>query len=139
MAERFGFRLDRRTRPVLWVFGVRGVENAFVDLDDVTLDATFGWAHVSVPLTNIVSWRIEGPWRSITAIGIRMSIRHRDITFGGSARGGVRLDFRERVRLGPTRMPALYVTVDDLEGLAAALKARGIAGVDARVGRTPAP
>ncbi len=110
-----------------------------MELDDEALDATFGWAHVHVPLANIVSWRIEGPWRWITAIGIRMSIRHRDITFGGSARGGVRLDFTERVPLGPLSMPALYVTVEDLEGLAAALAARGIPGVDARADKSPVP
>ena len=105
-------------------------------LDGDELDARFGFANVRVPLSNVVSWRIEGPWRWITAIGIRMSIRHRDITFGGSPRGGVRLDFKERVKLGPVRMPALYVTVEDLEGLAAALDARGIGGVDARKDHT---
>ncbi len=43
------------------------------------------------------------------------------------------LDFREPVHFGPFRPPALYVTVDDLEGLAAALTAYGISGVDARI------
>ena len=61
-----------------------------------------------------------------------MSVRHRDITFGGSPRGGVRIDFRERVRYGPFRVPALYLTVEDLEGFAAALAARGIPGEDRR-------
>ena len=79
-----------------------------------------------------MSWRIEGPWLWITAIGVRLSVRHRDLTFGGSPRGGVRVDFREPVRMGPIRVPALYVTVEDLEGLAAALEERGILGKDAR-------
>ena len=114
------------------MFGVKGEENAFVVLGDGDFEARFGFADVRVPLANIVSWRIEGPWRWITAIGIRRSIRHGDITFGGSHQGGVRVDFRERVKLGPFRMPALYVTVEDMEGLAAALVARGISGVDAR-------
>jgi hypothetical protein len=61
-----------------------------------------------------------------------MSVRHGDITFGGSHRGGVRLDFRERVPVGRIRVSALYVTVDDLEGFGAALAEFGIAGVDAR-------
>ena len=100
--------------------------------------ATTSWRRGSggldcvTPLANIAGWRIEGPWLWITAIGVRMSLRHRDITFGGSPHGGVRLDFVERVRVGPFRVPALYVTVDDLEGLAAALTERGIPGVDAR-------
>ena len=68
----------------------------------------------------------------ITAIGVRVSIRHRDVTFGGSPRGGVRVDFRDPVRLGPLRVPALYVTVEDLDGLAAVLAKHGIPGEDAR-------
>lgn len=136
--ERFPIRLGPRSLPLLRIFGVRGVENAYVELGGADLDARFGFAHVRVPVENIVSWRIEGPWHWITAIGIRRSIRHGDITFGGSARGGVRLDFRERVKLGPFRMPALYVTVQDLEGLAAALAARGIVGVDLRAGQASA-
>jgi len=137
--DRFPIRLGRRSRPLLRLFGVRGEENAYLALDGDELDSRFGFAHVRVPLANIVSWRIEGPWRWITAIGVRRSIRHGDFTFGGSPRGGVRLDFKERVKLGPFRMPALYVTVEDLEGLAAALAARGIEGADARTDPTPAP
>jgi hypothetical protein len=64
-----------------------------------------------------------------------MSIRHRDLTFGGSHHGGVRIDFRERVPWLAFRIPAIYVPADDLEALAAALAARGIPGEDAR---TPA-
>ena len=126
----FPIRVGRRSRPLLRLFGV-GAENAFVDVDDA-LDAHFGRFRVRTPLTNIASWRIEGPWLWITAIGVRMSIRHRDVTFGGSPRGGVRVDFRDPVRLGPFRVPALYVTVEDLDGLAAALTERGISGEDAR-------
>ena len=84
------------------------------------------------PLANISGWRIEGPWLWITAIGVRRSLRHRDVTFGGSAHGGVRMDFVERVRVGPLRVPALYVTVDDLEAIRGGLAERGIQGVDAR-------
>jgi hypothetical protein len=95
-------------------------------------DARFGRFRLRTPLANIASWRIEGPWLWITAIGVRMSIRHRDLTFGGSPRGGVRVDFRTPVAMVPIRVPALYVTVEDLDGLAAALTERGIPGVDAR-------
>lgn len=42
------------------------------------------------------------------------------------------MDFREPVKLFGSRVPALYVTVEDLEGFAAALTARGIPGLDAR-------
>lgn len=127
---RFPIRLGRRSRPLLRLFGVRP-ESAWVELDgDVA--ARFGRAALRTPLDNVVSWRIEGPWRWITAIGIRRSLRHGDLTFGGNHRGGVRMDFREPVRILGMRVPALYVTVEDMEGLGAALLARGIPGEDAR-------
>lgn len=128
--KRFEIRIGRRSRPLLRLFGVRD-GNAFVDVGD-DLDARFGRARLRTPLANIVSWRIEGPWLWITAIGVRLSIRHRDLTFGGSPRGGVRVNFRDPVRIGPINVPALYVTVEDLDGLASELSRRGIPGEDAR-------
>jgi hypothetical protein len=131
-ATRYPFRIGSRSSLLLRLFGVRGVEDAYVELDATTFTARFGRYAVTSPVTNVVSWRIEGPWRWITAIGVRRSIRHGDLTFGGSPRGGVRVDFRDRPRVGPFRIPALYVTVEDLEGLGAALLASGIPGEDAR-------
>jgi hypothetical protein len=127
---RFPIRVGRRSWPVLMFFGVRP-DNAWVDLDG-DLDVRFGWYRFRTPVANLASWRIEGPFLWITAIGVRMSIRHGDVTFGGSPHGGVRIDFRERVRWGPFRVPAIYVPADDLEGFAAELGRRGIAGADAR-------
>jgi hypothetical protein len=112
------------------LFGVRP-DRAYVDLDG-DLHARFGRYSTRTPLTNVARWQIEGPWRWITAIGVRMSIRHGDLTYGGSHRAGVRLDFHARVRSGPFWIPALYVTVDDLDGFASALVERGIPGRDAR-------
>ena len=129
-AQRFQIRLGPRSRPLLRAFGARD-ENAYVDLNG-ELDARFGRFRVRTPVANLASWRIEGPWLWVTAIGVRMSIRHRDLTFGGNQTGGVRIDFKEPVKIGFARIPALYVTVGDLEGLAAALMERGITGVDAR-------
>lgn len=128
--RQFAYRIGRRSRPLLRLFGVRA-GNAFVLVGD-DLDARFGNFRVQTPLANISSWRIEGPWRWITAIGVRMSIRHRDLTFGGSHRGGVRVDFRDPIRFGRFRVPALYLTVEDLDGFAGLLAARGIPGADAR-------
>ena len=128
--DRFPIRLGVRSRPLLRLFGARP-DNAYVDVGD-DFDAHFGRFRVRTPLDNVMAWRIEGPWRWITAIGVRRSIRHGDVTFGGNHRGGVRVDFREPVRLARLRVPALYVTVQDLGGLAAALAARGIGGEDAR-------
>jgi hypothetical protein len=130
VAQRFPIRVGPRSRPLLRLFGVKG-DNAYVDLND-QLDARFGRFEVRTPVANLASWRIEGPWFWITAIGVRTSLRHRDVTFGGNHRGGVRVDFKERVPFGALRIPALYVTVEDLEGFAAALAGRSIPGEDAR-------
>ena len=123
---------------MLRLFGVRN-GNAWVELvsvdgaaDSDLVDARFGYFRLTTPLANIGSYRIEGPWLWITSIGVRTGFPHLDVTFGGSPHGGVRLNFRDRVPFGPLRIPALYVTVDDLEGLATALAARGISGEDAR-------
>ena len=118
--QRFPIRIGRRSQLVLLLFGVRPA-NAYVDLGDDELDAHFGFFRFRTPTSNLTSWRIEGPWRWITAIGVRFSVRDHDLTFGGTNRGGVRVDFKEPVRVAGVRVPALYLTVDDLEGFAAAL------------------
>jgi hypothetical protein len=132
--RRFPIRLGRRSRSLLrLVFGVTP-DTAYVDLSD-ELDARFGFGRLTTPVSNIVRWRIEGPWLWITAIGIRRGIRDGVFSFAGSQRGGVRLDFRDRVRtVRIFRTRALYVGVEDLEGFAAALAERGIPGEDARRG-----
>jgi hypothetical protein len=132
MTTRFPIRLGRRSRPLLRLFGVGGQSDAWVELREDDLEARFGRSRAVTLVANIASWRIEGPWLWITAIGVRRGVRHGDLSFGGSPHGGVRLDFVTRVRIGPFNVPALYVAVDDLEAFAAALRTRGIEGVDAR-------
>ena len=132
-SQRFTVRLGSRSAPLLRVLGVRGPDTAFVDLTATELIARFGRFEARAAFANIAQWRIEGPWRWITAIGIRMSIRHGDLTFGGSHRGGIRLDFRQPIKVGWLHPSALYVTVENLEGLADELLARGIPGEDVRI------
>jgi hypothetical protein len=129
--RRFPILVGRRSQLVLLLFGVRP-GNAHVDLGDGLLDARFGFFRFTTPIANLASWRLEGPWLWITAIGVRMSIRHRDLTFAGTNRGGVRVDFRQPVRAWGIGVPALYLTVADLEGFAAALTEIGVTGRDAR-------
>ncbi len=133
--RRFPIRVGSKSRPLLLLFGVRAT-NAYVDLG-TELDAHFGLYRMHTPVENIVRWRLEGPWLWLTAIGVRMGIPNGDLTFGGNHHGGVRLDFRDKVRWGPFKVPTFYVTVEDMEGLGAALAARGIPGEDARKGRQP--
>ena len=134
-SQRFAIRVGGRSRlPLRILYGVRP-DNAWVDVGDPPdgdLVVSFGRTRFVTTVRNIDRWRIEGPWRWITAIGIRMSIRHRDVSFDGSHHGGVRLDFRTPVHWSLFQVPAIYVSADDLDGLAAALAARGIPGEDAR-------
>lgn len=130
--RRYPIRIGARSALLLRLaFGVTA-ERAHVLLDDDVLVARFGWWELRVPVEDIVGWRIEGPWRWLTAVGVRRSLRHGDVTFAGSPRGGVRLDFREPVRWTIFHVPALYVGVEDLEGLAIDLSAMGVPGEDAR-------
>ncbi|HUP54635.1 MAG TPA: hypothetical protein VM408_03940 [Methylomirabilota bacterium] len=131
----FPIRVGRRSRLLLRVlFGVKPAEARITlgDGPDGELDVVFGWAHFHTSMANLESWRIEGPFRWITAIGIRRSVRHGDVTFGGSHHGGVRIDFRTPVRWSLLSVPAIYVPADDLEALAAELTRRGVTGEDIR-------
>ena len=128
--RRFPIRVEPRYRAILRIFGV-SEGNAFVDLGD-ELDARFGWSRITTPVANCAQWSIEGPWLALTALGVRRSIRHADVTFAGSPRGGVRVDFREPVPYFFFHAPAIYVTVEDLEGFGAALAALGVPGQDRR-------
>ena len=98
------------------------------------LEVRFGWTHFRTPMANVARWQIEGPFLWVTAIGLRMSVRDRDLTFGGSPHGGVRIDFAKPQRWAIFNVPAIYVPADDLEGLAAELERRGVPGRDVRHG-----
>jgi hypothetical protein len=132
---RFPIRIGLRSRGVVRLWTARP-DTAFVEVGD-ELAVTFGRFRLRTPIENIESWRIEGPFRWITAIGVRMSVRHGDVSFAGSPHGGVRIDLKQRVPFGFLRVPAIYVGVDDLEGLAAELARRGITGTDARTRLVP--
>ena len=134
MANRYPIRIGSKSRLLLRVaFGVTP-ERAWAEIGAGVVRCRFGRFEFAAPVTKVARWRIEGPWCWITAIGIRMSVRHRDISFAGSPRGGVRLDFSAPVRWGALRIPAAYYGVEDLEGFAAELTALGIRGEDARTG-----
>ncbi len=136
MAEVFPIRIGGRSRLFLRVALGVTPNRALAELADGVVAIRFGRFALRVPVDQIVRWRIEGPWRWITAIGVRRSIRHGDISFAGSPRGGVRMDLRAPLRWGPLSLPAVYAGVEDLEGFARALSALGIPGEDARTSRT---
>ena len=131
-ARRYPIRIGRRSAPFLRLaFGVTP-DRAWAAIEDGTVIGRFGRFEVRLPVSSITRWRIEGPWRWITAIGVRRSVRHGDVSFAGSPRGGVRLDLATPVRWMIFDVPAFYLGVEELEAFAAELAALGIPGEDAR-------
>jgi hypothetical protein len=129
---RYPIRIGPRSRLLLRIaFGVTA-ERAWAEIGERSVDVRFGRIALSVPVSSVTRWRIEGPWPWITAIGVRRSVRHADVSFAGSPRGGVRLDFAAPARWWRLSVPAVYYGVDDLEGFAAELAALGIPGEDVR-------
>jgi hypothetical protein len=127
----FPIRLQRNLRPILTLCGARSA-NSYVRLEDDRVVAHFGFFGTETPLANVEHWDITGPYRWWRAAGVRASAGKPELTFGGSAHGGVCLHLREPVRISRLGVRDLYLTVDDLEGLGAALIARGIPGTDLR-------
>lgn len=123
---------DRWVLPLL-LFGVRR-KTAYVDLGDGRFLARFGPTKAEAKIGDIARFRITGPYRWWRAIGVRRTVGlgDKDISFCTTARGGVCLTFRERIRVGFLRTSELTVSVADLEGFADALRALGILGEDLR-------
>lgn len=139
----FPIRLDRRARPLLLAFGV-SPGSAWLRLEPDRVVARFGFSQAEIPLADVERWDVTGPYRWWRAIGIRGTPGEPEITYGGSTRGGLCLHLRAPVRIAWINVRRFYVTVDDLEGLGAALAARGIHGDDRRRSgsrgiSTPAP
>jgi hypothetical protein len=137
MAEalEFPIRIQPNLKLLLLFFGVHDDGRAKVRLADGQFTATFGRFGATTPLANIERWDITGPYNSLRAVGVRRSIPRHDLSFGGSAHGGLRVHFRQPVRAARLMNTELYVTVDDLESLGAALTERGIPGQDLRTRR----
>ena len=128
----FPIRTQRGLRPILLLFGVVRPSSAVVTIDGDRLTGRFGFARAETTLSNIERWDITGPYRWWRAVGVRRTIGTHDLSFGGSTHGGVCLHFRSPVRIARLGVIDLYLTVDDLAGLGAALAARGIPGEDLR-------
>ncbi len=126
--QRFEFAFDPRFLPFLFGLGVTpGTAFVVLTAHDRLL-ARFGPWRVLTPLENVHEVCLTGPYHWWKAIGPRMSMADRGVTFGTTTQGGVCVLFSEPVpALDPFRMlrhPGLTVTVADREGFAAALRDR---------------
>ena len=124
--QRFAFAFDPRFRRLLAVLGVRP-STSWVAIDDDRFEARFGHWRVRTPASNLADVTITRDYRALKAIGPRGSLADRGATFGSSTLAGVCVCFHEPVTALAGRLqrhPALTVTVEDPEGLAAAVRAR---------------
>ncbi|HET7312213.1 MAG TPA: hypothetical protein VFJ17_12910 [Mycobacteriales bacterium] len=121
----FRFRFDPAYRAAALLFGVMPA-TASVVVEGDELRARFGPWRVRTPLSNIAGTEVSGPYSFVKTAGpAHLSFTDRGVTFATNGERGLCIRFREPVRaLDPTgrlRHPGLTVTVDDVEGLAAAL------------------
>ena len=123
----FPFEFDHRYQLLLRAVGVRpGNSQLRLTADELT--ARFGPWLVKTPLGNVSGACLTGPYRAHRAIGARLSLADRGVTFGSTCAGGVCVLFHEPVTgldpLGLLKHPGLTVTVADREGLHAELLRR---------------
>ena len=90
----FPIRLQPSMRPILLLFGVRR-SRAVVRIEGDGLVAVFGFFRAETTLANIERWDITGPYRWLRAVGVRRTIGTSDLSFGGSAHGGLLPPFPE--------------------------------------------
>jgi hypothetical protein len=126
--QRFSFRFDPLYRRVSRPFGIRP-ERAWVDVGDRSLEARFGPWRVRTEIGNIRGAEITGPYAFLKTAGpARLAVTDRGLTFASNGDRGVLITFGTPVPgldpVGLLRHPELTVTVDDVDGLAALLRAR---------------
>ncbi len=121
----FPYAVDHRWKPMFAALRLRPTDGVTVDRDHDRLEATFGRARVRTGLGNVDHTAITGPHRWYTAVGLRLSFADDGITFGTNHHAGLCIGFREKIPrvIGPRSHSALWVSVADPEGLAAAIGA----------------
>lgn len=122
--QRFAFQPDGRFAVPLRALGVRPDHDG-VFVGEGRLVVRFGRVGLRTPLENVARAHEAGEYRWWRAVGARLSLADRGVTFGTSTRGGVCIEFHRPVRalLGLAH-PNCSVTVADPPGLVAALNRR---------------
>ena len=119
----FPYRFDRRYGPMWGVLGARRGRDGVTITADQRFRATYGRFVVETPLANVTGAHVTGPYRWHTAVGVRLSFADDGLTFGTNRDAGVCVHFGDKVGrvIGRKDHSALTVTVEDLDGLVAAL------------------
>src|SRR3954451_783181 len=121
----FSFRFDPAYRVAALPFGVMPA-TASVTVDDGMLAVRFGVWRLRTPLANVTGTEVTGPYSFVKTAGpAHLSFSDRGVTFATNGDQGLCIRFREPVPgiepTGRLRHPGVTVTVDDIDGLSAAL------------------
>jgi hypothetical protein len=125
-SHRFAFRFDPVYERAGRLFGITP-QRAWVEVDDAMLRTRFGHWQLSTPTSNISDVAVTGPYRFFKTAGpARLGVTDLGLTFATNGEAGVLISFHRRVRgidpLGLLRHGELTVTVEDVTGLAAAVR-----------------
>jgi hypothetical protein len=128
MRMRFDFRFADAYRAPALMFGVTRATSGLV-LDDGELRIRFGPWFVRTTLPNVTGSQITGPYGFVKTVGpAHLSLADRGLTLATNGDRGLCIRFERPVTgidpLGMIRHPAVTVTVEEPEELAAALDAR---------------
>jgi hypothetical protein len=127
------------SRPLSWPLALLGVTpwTAHVDVTDDEFAVRFGPWSLLTPLSNVEGVEVTGPYLPFKVIGPHISLADRGATFGTTWRRGVCVRFRRPVPAalpgGLLTHPAVTVTVEDADRLAAALQQRSDGDLAAEV------
>jgi hypothetical protein len=124
--ERFAFARQKPWSTLLPA-PFQDPDRAVVEVNDLALSVRFGPFLTTTPWTNVADVTVSGPYRWYRAIGPRLSLKDRGVTYGTAPDRGACISFHEPVAglFGSRRVhPGLTVTVEDPDALAAAVRAR---------------
>ena len=128
----FPFRMTRNAKLLFWPWGL-GIRPTEAVLDSDTIRVRFGWFGTTIKLADITRYEILGPFSWLRAITIRHTWFTQDISYCTDERGAVVLYLTAPRPIAFVRkVNRVYVGIEDLEGLADALRERGIQGEDKR-------
>jgi hypothetical protein len=123
----FPYRYQPRLAPIWLPFRMWPAVQGVTVTADRRLVARYGPFVVDAPLSQVQHAHVTGPYRWWTAVGARLSLTDDGLTFGTNSAEGVCIHFEPRIHrvLGLRDHSALTVTVDDSEGLVAAITDAG--------------
>jgi hypothetical protein len=123
--RRFGFAFEPRMTPFAFALGATPL-TSWVEVADGELRVRFGPWTARTSVANVTGAQVTGPYNFVKVVGPpRLSRKDSGATFATSTRRGVCITFREpipaAVPFGLLKHEGLTVTVDDPDGLVAAL------------------